>query len=103
MAGLAPPGLWCGFRARCPRGPWPTPASEASARVASGAAGAELAVPIKLPSFRPRRDAYPADLWTKSPTCGEMLFNKQLDKADRVCPNCGHHFRLSPFARLELV
>ena len=60
-------------------------------------------MPIKLPSFRPRRDAYPPDLWTKCPTCGEMLFNKQLDKADRVCPNCGHHFRLSAFARLELL
>jgi acetyl-CoA carboxylase carboxyl transferase subunit beta len=32
-----------------------------------------------------------------------MLFNKQLDKADRVCPNCGHHFRLSAHARLELL
>ena len=60
-------------------------------------------MPIKLPSFRPRRDAYPPDLWTKCPTCGEMLFNKQLDKADRVCPNCGHHFRLSASARLELL
>jgi acetyl-CoA carboxylase carboxyl transferase subunit beta len=30
-----------------------------------------------------------------------MLFNKQLDKQHRVCPNCGHHFRLSAAARLE--
>jgi acetyl-CoA carboxylase carboxyl transferase subunit beta len=30
-----------------------------------------------------------------------MLFNKQLDKADRVCPTCGHHFRLSAGARLD--
>jgi acetyl-CoA carboxylase carboxyl transferase subunit beta len=58
-------------------------------------------VPIKLPSFRPRKDAYPPDLWTKCPSCSEMLFNKQLDKADRVCPTCGHHFRLSAAARLE--
>jgi acetyl-CoA carboxylase carboxyl transferase subunit beta len=29
-----------------------------------------------------------------------MLFNKQLDKSLRVCPNCGHHFRLSADARL---
>jgi len=57
-------------------------------------------MPIKLPSFRPRKDAYPPDLWTKCPSCSEMLFNKQLDKADRVCPNCGHHFRLSAQARL---
>ena len=52
-------------------------------------------MPIKLPSFRARRDAYPPDLWTKCPSCETMLFNKQLDKALRVCPNCGHHFRLS--------
>ena len=58
-------------------------------------------MPIKLPSFRPRKDAYPPDLWTKCPSCSEMLFNKQLDKTDRVCPTCGHHFRLSAGARLE--
>jgi acetyl-CoA carboxylase carboxyl transferase subunit beta len=57
-------------------------------------------MPIKLPTFRARRDAHPPDLWTKCPSCGEMLFNKQLDKAMRVCPNCGHHFRLSAAARL---
>ncbi len=60
-------------------------------------------MPIKLPSFRPRRDAYPPDLWTKCPSCEEMLFNKQLDKVQRVCPNCGHHFRLSADARLALL
>ena len=58
-------------------------------------------MPLKLPSFRARRNAYPPDLWTKCPDCEEMLFNKQLDKALRVCPNCGHHFRLSAGARLE--
>ena len=50
-------------------------------------------MPIRLP-FRPRRDSFPPDLWTKCPSCEEMLFNRQLDKAGRVCPNCGHHFRL---------
>ena len=58
-------------------------------------------MPLKLPSFRARRDVYPADLWTKCPSCETMLFNKQLDKALRVCPTCGHHFRLSAAARLE--
>ena len=38
---------------------------------------------------------FPDHLWTQCPSCGEMLFNKQLDKANRVCPNCGHHFRLA--------
>jgi len=60
-------------------------------------------MPIKLPSFRSRKDAYPPDLWTKCPSCEEMLFNKQLDRSMRVCPTCGHHFRLSAAARLELL
>jgi acetyl-CoA carboxylase carboxyl transferase subunit beta len=57
-------------------------------------------MPIKLP-FRPRRESFPPDLWTQCPSCEEMLFNKQLDKLARVCPNCGHHFRLSAAARLQ--
>jgi acetyl-CoA carboxylase carboxyl transferase subunit beta len=57
-------------------------------------------MPIKLPSVRARRDVYPADLWTKCPTCETMVFNKQLDKAMRVCPTCSHHFRLSAATRL---
>jgi acetyl-CoA carboxylase carboxyl transferase subunit beta len=32
-----------------------------------------------------------------------MLFNKQLDKVLRVCPSCGHHFRLSAAARIEML
>jgi acetyl-CoA carboxylase carboxyl transferase subunit beta len=60
-------------------------------------------VPIKLPSFRPRRDVYPPDLWTKCPSCSEMLFNKQLEKGDRVCPTCDHHFRLSALSRLGML
>jgi acetyl-CoA carboxylase carboxyl transferase subunit beta len=57
-------------------------------------------MPVRLP-FRPRRDAYPPDLWTKCPGCGEMLFNKQLDKTLRVCPHCSHHFRISAKMRVE--
>jgi acetyl-CoA carboxylase carboxyl transferase subunit beta len=60
-------------------------------------------MPIKLPSFRPRRDNYPPDLWTKCPSCSDMLFNKQLEKADRICPTCDHHFRLSAATRLDLL
>jgi acetyl-CoA carboxylase carboxyl transferase subunit beta len=58
-------------------------------------------MPLKLPSFRARRNTYPPDLWTQCPTCSTMLFNKQLDKALRVCTTCGHHFRLSAAARLD--
>lgn len=58
-------------------------------------------MPLKFPSFRPRREEYPADLWTKCPGCGDQLFNKQLDKTLRVCPSCGHHLRMSAQARID--
>ncbi|MFM2105510.1 MAG: hypothetical protein RL338_542 [Chloroflexota bacterium] len=58
-------------------------------------------MPIKLPSFRGRKDAKPPDLWTKCPSCGEMHYNRQLEKTQRVCPACGHHFRLGARARLD--
>jgi len=58
-------------------------------------------MPLKFPQFRTRRDEYPPDLWTKCPSCEETLFNKQLEKALRVCPSCGHHFRLGARARLD--
>ena len=37
------------------------------------------------------------------PDCQEMLYNKQLDKNQRVCTRCGHHFRLRVDARLALL
>jgi acetyl-CoA carboxylase carboxyl transferase subunit beta len=58
-------------------------------------------MPMKFPSFRSRREAYPEKMWTRCPSCEEQLFNKQLEKAMGVCPSCGHHFRLSAAARLE--
>ena len=56
-------------------------------------------MPIKLP-FGGRRQSHPTDLWTQCPDCQEMLYNKQLDKNQRICPRCGHHFRLRVDARL---
>jgi len=59
-------------------------------------------MPVQLP-FRPRRDSFPPDLWTQCPGCGEMLYNKQLEKNHRVCTKCGNHFRLRADARLALL
>src|SRR5262245_10594114 len=59
-------------------------------------------MPIKLP-FGGRRPSHPTDLWTQCPNCQEMLYNKTLDKNQRVCPRCGHHFRLRVDARLTLL
>ena len=60
-------------------------------------------MPLKLPSFRARKETYPADLWTQCPGCQEMLFNKHLEKSLRVCATCGHHFRITATLRLSLL
>ena len=56
-------------------------------------------MPIRLP-FRPRPQSSRSDLWTSCPSCSEVVYNKQLEKNLRVCPRCGHHFRLRVDARL---
>jgi len=46
---------------------------------------------------------FPSHLWTPCPSCGEMLFNKQLVRNHMVCTNCDHHFRLGARERIELL
>jgi acetyl-CoA carboxylase carboxyl transferase subunit beta len=55
---------------------------------------------IKFPFTR--RSA-PADTWTKCPRCENQLFNRQLERNDRVCPTCDYHFRLSAPERIALL
>lgn len=43
------------------------------------------------------------NLWTKCPNCGQMLFNKELEKNDYVCFKCDHHLRLPVKKRLEML
>lgn len=42
----------------------------------------------------------PGDVWVKCPHCSEILFQKELDSNDRVCPKCSYHFRVSPEDRI---
>jgi acetyl-CoA carboxylase carboxyl transferase subunit beta len=48
-------------------------------------------------------DALPDGLWTKCPTCGEILFNKELEKNLRVCNKCGYHYKLGAAERLSML
>jgi acetyl-CoA carboxylase carboxyl transferase subunit beta len=45
----------------------------------------------------------PTDAWTKCPVCENQLFNRQLERTQRVCPTCGHHFRLSAAERIDVL
>ena len=53
--------------------------------------------------FGRQRKEFPSHLWTQCPTCGEMLFNKQLERNHNVCTKCEHHFRLGARERIELL
>ena len=41
------------------------------------------------------------DLFTKCPTCSEVLFNDLLRNNLQVCTKCGYHFRISAVDRLR--
>jgi acetyl-CoA carboxylase carboxyl transferase subunit beta len=45
----------------------------------------------------------PAGLWTKCPSCGEIVHNLELERNQRICPKCEHHFTLTARDRVELV
>ncbi|MBU6268254.1 MAG: acetyl-CoA carboxylase, carboxyltransferase subunit beta [Sphingomonadales bacterium] len=47
-----------------------------------------------------REDTGPDNLWTKCPSCSEMLFTKDYQANLSVCPQCGHHGRIGTDARL---
>ena len=57
-------------------------------------------MPIKFPFSR---RTGPTDAWTKCPSCEQQVFNRQLERSLRVCPSCGHHFRMSVGDRLDLL
>ncbi len=42
-----------------------------------------------------------AALWVKCPSCGEMLYRKDLEANLSVCTKCGYHFRMHAFDRIN--
>ena len=58
----------------------------------------------KKPSFesgKTRKKEIPEGLWTKCPSCEEMLFDKELDENLKVCAKCGHHFPIGSRERIH--
>ncbi len=36
----------------------------------------------------------PDGLWTKCPSCSEVIYKKQFEEHLQTCPKCSHHFRI---------
>ncbi|MEI8293967.1 MAG: acetyl-CoA carboxylase, carboxyltransferase subunit beta [bacterium] len=43
----------------------------------------------------------PTGLWTKCPSCSEVIHNLALSENLQVCPKCDHHFNLGSRERIE--
>jgi acetyl-CoA carboxylase carboxyl transferase subunit beta len=41
------------------------------------------------------------ELWHKCPSCGQMVFKKEYEENQSVCPKCDHHGRIGPDERFD--
>ncbi len=51
----------------------------------------------------PPATAQDVTLWVKCPSCGEMLYRKDLASNAGVCPRCQYHFRMHAHDRISLL
>ena len=43
----------------------------------------------------------PENLWHQCPSCERMIFHRDLEGNQRVCPHCNHHMRVGPEYRFQ--
>ena len=60
-------------------------------------------IPPGIKNIFKREDDGSGTLWTKCPGCGEMIFQKDLEAAQMVCPSCQYHLPIGPAERLAMV
>ncbi|MEM8834540.1 MAG: acetyl-CoA carboxylase, carboxyltransferase subunit beta [Planctomycetota bacterium] len=49
----------------------------------------------------PRESRIPEGLWLRCPSCAAMLYRKQMEANQHVCPECQHHFRVGALERVK--
>ncbi len=45
----------------------------------------------------------PDGLWIKCPSCGEILYKKELQRNNSICTKCDHHFRMDSNQYIRLI
>jgi acetyl-CoA carboxylase carboxyl transferase subunit beta len=48
-----------------------------------------------------KRPDVPDNLWVHCPDCERMIFHRDLESSQQVCPHCSHHFRVGPTYRFK--
>lgn len=55
----------------------------------------------RFPSVFRDRDDTPDNLWDACKKCGEMIFHRDLELLEKVCPGCDHHMRIGAKERFQ--
>lgn len=50
-----------------------------------------------------QKNEAPDNLWTKCPSCEQLLFHRDLEDNLFVCPHCDHHLRITAQQRLNYL
>lgn len=55
----------------------------------------------KIQAVLSKKKETPDNLWHKCAGCGQLLYLKDFDANERVCPHCDHHDRIGPEGRFK--
>jgi acetyl-CoA carboxylase carboxyl transferase subunit beta len=58
---------------------------------------------LRKPKLGPqvKKKEIPEGLWTKCPSCGALIYDKELDENLKVCTKCQHHFPIGARERIH--
>ncbi len=57
----------------------------------------------KEKSTSPKKVKVPEGLWVKCNSCKEIIYRKEVDRNQKVCPKCNYHFRISATERIAML
>ena len=53
--------------------------------------------------FFRRKKSIPDGLWKRCDGCKSVVYNKQVEEKQNVCPECNYHFRVSTRERIKIT
>ena len=51
----------------------------------------------------PKRSKVSEGMWLKCNNCREIVFRKEVERNNKVCPKCDYHFPISVIERIALL
>ncbi|HNR93138.1 MAG TPA: acetyl-CoA carboxylase, carboxyltransferase subunit beta [Kiritimatiellia bacterium] len=57
----------------------------------------------KSSTLTARKRDVPDGLWTKCPSCSELVYRKQMHRDHGICAKCGFHFPIGAAERIEML